>query len=157
MRFIPAGVGGVALPVACVAAPARDALGLCTSHARTVSANRRVEPFRNLRPGRWSRRWQPRVRHTRWHGCWRGLCTTGEVAGRRVGRWVGCRFRSKSHCARGLCFPTQKNPALPWSPFGRILIFFNDFCSVEKRVTRSREWHHLLGVNRTSQTHQNTP
>ena len=25
MRFIPAGVGGVALPVACVAAPARDA------------------------------------------------------------------------------------------------------------------------------------
>ena len=60
-----------------------------------------------------------------------------EASGGEMG---GYRFCSKLHGARGLCFPTPKNPALPWSPFGRILIFFNDFYSVEKRVTRSREW-----------------
>ena len=34
----------------------------------------------------------------------------------------------------------EKMLTLPWASFGRILIFFNDFYSVEKRVTRPREW-----------------
>ena len=55
------------------------------------------------------------------------------------GEVVGCRFCSKSHCAQTARAGPEKIATLPRSPFGRTIIFFNDFYSVEKRVTRSRE------------------
>ena len=119
---------------------ARNARSACAHlDAHAVPVNRREEPFRNPPPGRWPRRWRPRARHTRCHGCWHGLSAGGKVGGRQGGRWMARHF-ARNHTTRAAHdFPPTKIPTLPRSPFGRTIMFFNDFYSVEKHVMRSRE------------------
>ena len=155
MCFTPGGAVDVALPAACVAPHGRDARA---PHARIscarcvclqargavseTSAWSMVEALATTRPAYALAWWLTRALPQR----------------EQVGLlwWVvgGSPLCSKSRCAVGPCFSTEKISTLPQAPFGRILIFFSDFCSVEKRVTRSREWHQSRGVKRTLKIHQ---
>ena len=158
MRFTPGGAVDVALPAACVAPHGRDARA---PHARISCARCVCLQARGAvsETSAWSM--VEALASTR-SAYALALLLTRALPRREQGGslwWAvhGSPLCSKSHCARGPCFSTKKNSTLPQAPFGRILIFFSDFCSVEKRVTRSREWHQSRGVNRTSKIHQNPP
>ena len=151
-------VAGMAQPAACAAPPARDARAPLSrfSHARPVCFYRRARSQVGA-----SRRVHGRAAGESALGIRLRMAAEADLAsrGRCIGQWgrdggppLSLEItRQRRHAPGG-----KEISTLPQAPFGRILIFFSDFCSVEKRVTRSREWYHLLGVNRTSQTHQNT-
>ena len=152
-------VAGMAQPAACAAPPARDARAPLSrfSHARPVCFYRRARSQVGA-----SRRVHGRAAGESALGIRLRMAAEADLAsrGRRRGEWgrgggvpLLLEITLRADCARR----AGKNFDLPQAPFRRILIFFSDFFSVEKRVTRSREWHHLLGVNKTSQTHQKKP
>ena len=124
----------MALPIACVAPHARDVRApLCLSPGATSRfgvfiwdddrgvGDRALDILAGMTAGAGS------TLGARWKAPW------------RAGGWAKRFAQSRITCAARV-FPAKNIPRLPWSPFGRTIIFFNDFYSVEKRVTRSREW-----------------
>ena len=157
MCLTPGGAVDLALPAACVAPHGRDARA---PHARISCARCVCLQARGAvsETSAWSM--VEALASTR-SAYALALLLTWALPQREQGGslwWAvdGSPLCSNSHCARGPCFSTKKNSTLPQAPFGRISIFFSDFCSVEKRVTRSREWHQSRGVNRTLKIHQKT-